>query len=96
MASQDERSLVEEILEELEAIRAYDEAVDSGDEAIPFEEAIAEIEAGGAVLSKRRSYRLDIPSVRTVFSDPGDARGASLQWGVTISLIEAATPFRTV
>jgi hypothetical protein len=45
MASRDERFLVEEILEELEAIRAYDEAMASGDKAIPFEEAIAEIEA---------------------------------------------------
>jgi hypothetical protein len=33
-----------EALEELEAIRAYDEAVASGEEAIPFEQAMAEIE----------------------------------------------------
>ena len=39
----DYRKLLED-LEELDAIRAYDEAVASGDEAIPFEEAIAEIE----------------------------------------------------
>jgi hypothetical protein len=31
-------------LEELESIRAYDAAKASGDEAIPFEQAIAEIE----------------------------------------------------
>ncbi len=39
----DYRKLLED-LEELNAIRAYDEAKASGDEAIPFEEAIAEIE----------------------------------------------------
>jgi PHD/YefM family antitoxin component YafN of YafNO toxin-antitoxin module len=31
-------------LEELEAIRAYDSAKASGDEAIPFEQAVQEIE----------------------------------------------------
>ncbi|MDA2934073.1 hypothetical protein MYX82_06990 [Acidobacteria bacterium AH-259-D05] len=31
-------------LEELETIRAYDRAKSSGDEAVPFEEAVAEIE----------------------------------------------------
>ena len=31
-------------LEELECIRAYDEAKQSGDEAIPFEQALEEIE----------------------------------------------------
>ena len=31
-------------LEELESIRAYDAAKTSGDEAIPFEQAIAEID----------------------------------------------------
>jgi hypothetical protein len=35
--------LLLEALEELECIRAYDTAKASGDEAIPFEEAIAEI-----------------------------------------------------
>lgn len=35
--------LLEE-LEELEALRAYDAAKASGDEAIPFEQAVAEIE----------------------------------------------------
>jgi PHD/YefM family antitoxin component YafN of YafNO toxin-antitoxin module len=39
----DYRKLLEE-LEELESIRAYDAAKASGDEAIPFEQAIAEIE----------------------------------------------------
>ena len=39
----DYRKLLEE-LEELEAIRAYDAAKASGDEAIAFEQAIAEIE----------------------------------------------------
>lgn len=37
------RKLLEEA-EELEAIRAYDEAKAAGDEAIPFEQAISEIE----------------------------------------------------
>ncbi|MDA2934079.1 hypothetical protein MYX82_07020 [Acidobacteria bacterium AH-259-D05] len=31
-------------LEELETIRAYDTAKSSGEEAVPFEEAVAEIE----------------------------------------------------
>lgn len=35
--------LLEE-LEELDTLRAYDEAKASGDEAIPFEQAVAEIE----------------------------------------------------
>ncbi len=35
--------LLEE-LEELESIRAFDAAKSSGDEAIPFEQAVAEIE----------------------------------------------------
>lgn len=39
----DYRRILEE-LEELEAIRAYDAAKASGDEAIPFELAIEEIE----------------------------------------------------
>jgi hypothetical protein len=39
----DYRNLLEE-LEELESIRAYDAAKSSGDEAIPFEQAVAEIE----------------------------------------------------
>jgi hypothetical protein len=38
----DKKLLVE--LEELESIRAYDAAKASGDEAIPFQEAIQEIE----------------------------------------------------
>ncbi|MEM1093276.1 MAG: hypothetical protein AAGJ10_01615 [Bacteroidota bacterium] len=33
-----------EALEEVEAIRAYDEAKASGDAAVPFEEAVREIE----------------------------------------------------
>ncbi len=37
------QSLLEE-LEELEDIRAYDAAKESGDETIPFDQAIAEIE----------------------------------------------------
>ncbi len=37
------RKLMEE-LEELESIRAYDAAKSSGDEAIPFEQAVREIE----------------------------------------------------
>ena len=40
------RKILEE-LEELAAIRAYDAAKASGDEAIPFEQAIEEIEVGG-------------------------------------------------
>ena len=39
----DYRNLLEE-LEELESIRAYDAAKALGDEAIPFEQAVAEIE----------------------------------------------------
>ncbi len=39
----DYRRLLEE-LEELESIRAYDAAKRSGDEVIPFEQAVAEIE----------------------------------------------------
>jgi PHD/YefM family antitoxin component YafN of YafNO toxin-antitoxin module len=39
----DYRKLLEE-LEELESIRAYDAAKALGDEAIPFEQAVAEIE----------------------------------------------------
>lgn len=39
----DYRKLLEEI-EELESIRAYDATKASGDEAIPFEQAISEIE----------------------------------------------------
>jgi hypothetical protein len=39
----DYRKLLEE-LEELESIRAYDAAKASGDEEIPFEQAVAEIE----------------------------------------------------
>jgi PHD/YefM family antitoxin component YafN of YafNO toxin-antitoxin module len=35
--------LLEE-LEELESIRAFDSAKSSGDEAVPFEQAVAEIE----------------------------------------------------
>lgn len=37
------RKLLEEI-EELESIRAYDAAKASGDESIPFEQAVSEIE----------------------------------------------------
>lgn len=37
------QKLLEE-LEELEAIRAYDAAKNSGDEAIPFDQAVREIE----------------------------------------------------
>lgn len=39
----DYRNLLKD-LEELESIRAYDSAKASGDEAIPFEDAVAEIE----------------------------------------------------
>ena len=40
---EDYNKLLEE-LEELESIRAFDAAKSSGDEAIPFEQAVAEIE----------------------------------------------------
>jgi hypothetical protein len=40
----DEYTQLLEAAEELEAIRSYDEAKASGDEAIPFEDAIREIE----------------------------------------------------
>ena len=43
LAIEDYRQLLE-ALEELEAIRAYDAAKASGDEAIPLEQALAEIE----------------------------------------------------
>lgn len=43
LAMEDYQKLLEE-LDLLESIRAYDVAKASGDEAIPFEEAIAEIE----------------------------------------------------
>lgn len=33
----------EDLIEELESIRAYDDAIASGDEAIPFEQAVEEI-----------------------------------------------------
>ena len=36
-----------EAQEELESIRAYDEAKSSGDEAIPFSQAVKEIEGRG-------------------------------------------------
>ena len=39
------KKLLEEA-EEMEAIRAYDAAKASGDEAIPFEQAVTEIERG--------------------------------------------------
>jgi len=42
---EDYRQLLED-LEELEAIRAYDAAKASGDEAVPLEQALAEIENG--------------------------------------------------
>ncbi|MBF0488327.1 MAG: hypothetical protein HQK98_09225 [Nitrospirae bacterium] len=42
---EDYEKILEE-LEELECIRAYDAAKSSGDEAIPFEQTIREIEAG--------------------------------------------------
>jgi len=45
IAIDDYRRLLEE-LEELESIRAYDTAKASGDEAIPFDQAVAEIERG--------------------------------------------------
>jgi len=40
----DYQELLED-LEELESIRAYDAAKASGDQAVPFEQAIAEIES---------------------------------------------------
>jgi PHD/YefM family antitoxin component YafN of YafNO toxin-antitoxin module len=40
------QAMLEE-LEELEDIRAFDEAIASGDEVIPFEEVVAEIEREG-------------------------------------------------
>ena len=43
LAFDDYQKLLAE-LEELESIRAYDTAKTSGDEAIPFEQAVAEIE----------------------------------------------------
>jgi len=40
----DDYTKLVEALEELESIRAYDEAKSSGDEIIPFDDAIREIE----------------------------------------------------
>jgi hypothetical protein len=45
LAIEDYRQLLEDI-EELEAIRAYDAAKASGDEAVPLEQTFAEIENG--------------------------------------------------
>ena len=42
----DYRRLLEE-LEELETLRAYDAAKASGDQTIPFDQAVAEIESDG-------------------------------------------------
>jgi hypothetical protein len=41
---EDYRRILEE-LEELESIRAFDAAVAAGDEVIPFEQAVSEIES---------------------------------------------------
>ena len=46
LAIEDYRKLLEE-LEELESVRAFDAAKASSDEAIPFEQAIEEIERHG-------------------------------------------------
>ena len=43
LSIEDYQRILEE-LEELEAIRAFDEAKASGEKAIPFEQALAEIE----------------------------------------------------
>jgi hypothetical protein len=43
LSLEDYRKLLAE-LEELESIRAYDAAKASGDEVVPFEQAVAEIE----------------------------------------------------
>ena len=43
----DYRELLDAV-EELDAIRAYDDAKASGDDAVPFEDAVHEIERGGA------------------------------------------------
>ena len=45
LSLEDYQRMLEE-LEELESIRAYDAAKASGDEAIPLEQAVAEIEKG--------------------------------------------------
>ena len=42
----DEYTRLMEEAEELEAIRAYDAAKAAGDEAVPFEQAVTEIERG--------------------------------------------------
>jgi len=47
----DYQELLEE-LEELKCIRAYDAAKASGDQAVPFEQAIAEIESGPSELHR--------------------------------------------
>lgn len=42
-----------EKLEELASVRAYDTAKASGDEAVPFEQALQEISEPGAYLAER-------------------------------------------
>lgn len=69
------RRLLED-LEELESIRAYDAAVKSGDEAIPFEEAIREIEQRNrSCLSDRPARTFRRPHGISLYSgDPGSRR----------------------
>ncbi|MGH2587606.1 MAG: hypothetical protein ACRDJE_22025 [Dehalococcoidia bacterium] len=44
LSIEDYKRLLQE-LEEQEAVRAYDEAVSSGDEEVPFEQVLAEFES---------------------------------------------------
>ena len=47
-------SRAQEVREEAKCVRAYDEAIRSGGQAIPFEEAIAEIRASRAANNVQR------------------------------------------
>jgi hypothetical protein len=48
-----EDQVILEDLEELESVRAYDAAKASGDEAVPFEQALQEISEPGACTAEK-------------------------------------------
>jgi PHD/YefM family antitoxin component YafN of YafNO toxin-antitoxin module len=68
LAMEDYQKLLEE-LDLLESIRAYDVAKASGDEAIPFEEAIAEIERSKG---SRRKFERALSKVREIEPESHD------------------------
>jgi hypothetical protein len=61
--------LFKERVELLESIRAYDAAKASGDETIPFEQAIAEIEH---CEGSRRKFERALSKVRDIEPEPRD------------------------